>query len=193
MRVVKLGGSLFHTPELRQWLELLQQAGHNETILMVPGGGPFADEVRYAQRLHRFSDTTAHHMAILAMAQFGLLMADLAPQCRPFFYPHQHGSELEKGLYVWLPDRHVLDVAELPHSWDISSDSLALWLSQQLEAEELVMIKRTTVVSSRITALIEHGVLDKGFRTLYEHQPLPTQLFHFQQQALFPDKGLVLR
>lgn len=193
MRIIKLGGSLFHTPELRQWLELLSDTSKNEPVLIVPGGGPFAEQVRHAQRLHRFGESSAHHMAILAMAQFGLLIADLAPHCRAFYYPQQTADELDNGLHVWLPDRQLLDVTELSHSWDISSDSLALWLSQQLEVNELVMIKRTTVVSSRIQALIRHGVLDKGFQSLYQQQPVPTQLFHFQQQALFPNKGLILQ
>ncbi len=193
MRVIKLGGSLFHTPELRQWLELLDRASQKEVVVIVPGGGPFADEVRHAQRLHRFCNSTAHHMALLAMAQFGLLLADLAPQSKAFYYPQQQRADLSPGLHVWLPDRHLLDMADLAHSWDISSDSLALWLSQQLDADELVMIKRSTVVSSRIQALIQHGVLDKGFTSLYQRQPIHTQLFHYQQQALFPDKGLVLK
>lgn len=193
MRIIKLGGSLFHTPELRHWLELLDTASQNEVVVIVPGGGPFADEVRHAQRLHRFSDSTAHHMALLAMAQFGLLIADLAPHSRTFYYPLQQADELTPGLHVWQPGRELLEVPEISHSWDVSSDSLALWLSQQLKADELVMIKRSTVVSSRIQALIQHGVLDKGFSPLYKQQPVHTKLFHFQQQALFPDKGLVLR
>jgi aspartokinase-like uncharacterized kinase len=193
MKVIKLGGSLFRTPELRQWLELLVKASHNEVVVVVPGGGPFADEVRHAQRLHSFSDSSAHHMALLAMAQFGLLIADLAPKSQLFYF-HEHSVDsLTPGLHVWLPDRQLLTRDDIPHSWDISSDSLALWLSQQLNADELVMIKRSTVVSSRIQALIQHGVLDKGFTSLYSRQPVSTRLFHFQQQALFPDKGLVLQ
>jgi aspartokinase-like uncharacterized kinase len=193
MRVIKLGGSLFHTPELRQWLELLDSASQQDTVVIVPGGGPFADEVRHAQRLHRFSDSSAHHMALLAMAQFGLLIADLAPESQIFYYPQQDPQQLPPGLHVWLPDRSLLDSSEISHSWDVSSDSLALWLSQELEADELVMIKRSTVVSSRIQALIQHGVIDKGFTSLYQRKPVLTKLFHFQQQALFPDNGLVLR
>lgn len=193
MRVIKLGGSLFRTPELRQWLELLDKASHEEVVVVVPGGGPFADEVRHAQRLHNFSDSSAHHMALLAMAQFGLLIADLAPKSQLFYFDKQSVDSLTPGLHVWLPDRQLLTRDDIPHSWDISSDSLALWLSQQLHADELVMIKRTTVVSSRIQALIQHGVLDKGFTSLYSRQPIHTRLFHFQQQALFPDKGLVLQ
>lgn len=193
MRVIKLGGSLFHTPELRQWLELLDSASQQETVVIVPGGGPFADEVRHAQRLHRFSDSSAHHMALLAMAQFGLLIADLAPESQIFYYSQQDPQQLPPGLHVWLPDRSLLDSSEISHSWDVSSDSLALWLSQELEADELIMIKRSTVVSSRIQALIQHGVIDKGFTSLYQRKPVLTKLFHFQQQALFPDNGLVLR
>jgi aspartokinase-like uncharacterized kinase len=193
MRVIKLGGSLFRTPELRQWLELLDKASHNEVVVVVPGGGPFADEVRHAQRLHNFSDSSAHHMALLAMAQFGLLIADLAPKSQLFYFHEQSIDSLKPGLHVWLPDRQLLARDDIPHSWDISSDSLALWLSQQLDADELVMIKRSTVVSSRIQALIQHGVIDKGFTSLYSRQPVNTRLFHFQQQALFPDKGLVLQ
>ncbi|WP_297809116.1 delta 1-pyrroline-5-carboxylate synthetase [uncultured Methylophaga sp.] len=193
MRVIKLGGSLFHTPELRQWLELLDSASQQDTVVIVPGGGPFADEVRHAQRLHRFSDSSAHHMALLAMAQFGLLIADLAPESQIFYYPQQDPQQLPPGLHVWLPDRSLLESSEISHSWDVSSDSLALWLSQELEADELVMIKRSTVVSSRIQALIQHGVIDKGFTSLYQRKPVLTKLFHFQQQALFPDNGLVLR
>ena len=170
MRVIKLGGSLFHTPELRQWLELLDSASQQDTVVIVPGGGPFADEVRHAQRLHRFSDSSAHHMALLAMAQFGLLIADLAPESQLFYYPQQDPQQLPPGLHVWLPDRSLLDSSEISHSWDVSSDSLALWLSQELEADELVMIKRSTVVSSRIQALIQHGVIDKGL-----HLALPEE------------------
>ena len=193
MKVIKFGGSLFHTPELKQWLELLASASEHEAVVIVPGGGPFAEQVRHAQRLHRFGDSSAHYMAILAMAQFGLLLADLAPRCQLLSYPPAQETPLANGLYIWLPDKALLHEPDLPHSWDISSDSIALWLSQQLNCDELVIIKRTTVVASRIEALISHGVLDKGFQALFQQQPIPTYLFHFQQQALFPHNGLALQ
>lgn len=94
MRIIKLGGSLFHTPELKQWLELLDIASQNEGVIIVPGGGPFADQVRHAQRLHRFDDSAAHHMAILAMAQFGLMLTDMASQSRPFHYPQRQKPDV---------------------------------------------------------------------------------------------------
>ena len=41
MRVVKLGGSLSGAPELKAWLAAL--AGAAGRVVLVPGGGPFAD------------------------------------------------------------------------------------------------------------------------------------------------------
>jgi aspartokinase-like uncharacterized kinase len=193
MKVVKLGGSLYNSPEqLRQWLKTLEQASQDDSIVIVPGGGPFADQVRNAQRLHDLNDQSAHHMAILAMAQFGLLLADIEPQCQTFYYPEDTFAP-ENRLYLWLPDRALLDVAELPHSWDISSDSLALWLSQKLRATALFVIKSTQRLSDNIETLLQDGVVDKGFRTLYQQSPIPTQLFHIEQQSLFPDKGMLIK
>ena len=42
--VVKLGGSHAFATHLRAWLDALAQAGGN--VVVVPGGGPFADAVR---------------------------------------------------------------------------------------------------------------------------------------------------
>ncbi len=70
---------------------------------------------------------------------------------------------------------------------------MALWLSQSHKADELSIIKRSTVISSQIKSLINHNALDSGFLPLFHQQPVMTRLFHFQQQALFPDKGLVLQ
>ena len=67
--VVKLGGSLQGSPNLRRWLKVI--AASAAPVVIVPGGGPFADEVRLAQKRLKFSDAVAHHMALLAMEQYG--------------------------------------------------------------------------------------------------------------------------
>ena len=82
MIIVKVGGSLYNTPELQHWLSALAAYSSQQTIVLVPGGGPFADQVRTAQTLHHFNDATAHHMAILSMKQFGLLISALIPDCQ---------------------------------------------------------------------------------------------------------------
>ena len=72
MWVVKLGGSLNSDPVLPQWLELLAELGGGR-VIVVCGGGAFADEVRRAQAHWHFDDLPAHNMAVLAMAQTAYL------------------------------------------------------------------------------------------------------------------------
>ncbi|OZA05848.1 MAG: uridylate kinase, partial [Methylophilaceae bacterium 17-44-8] len=50
MWVIKLGGSLLGTDELQQWLSCIAEYGDGRVVI-VPGGGVFADTVRtlYAQ------------------------------------------------------------------------------------------------------------------------------------------------
>ena len=79
MWVVKLGGSLFDAPALRQRLaELATLPG--PARIVVPGGGPFADAVRALQPALAVGDLVAHRMAILAMQQFGLALQAIEPR-----------------------------------------------------------------------------------------------------------------
>jgi aspartokinase-like uncharacterized kinase len=73
--VVRLGGSHAFSPWLRPWLAAIRAAAGG--VVVVPGGGPFADAVRLAQTAMGFDDLAAHRMALLAMAQYGLALAGL--------------------------------------------------------------------------------------------------------------------
>ena len=50
MWVVKIGGSLLGSPELERWLEVVAKHGDGK-IIIVPGGGLFANAVRDAQKI----------------------------------------------------------------------------------------------------------------------------------------------
>ena len=77
LTIVKLGGSHALGPHLRGWLDAI--AARAGSIVIVPGGGPFADAVRAAQGPMGFDDCAAHHMALMAMAQFGRALESLHP------------------------------------------------------------------------------------------------------------------
>jgi len=77
--IIKIGGSLYYRPELRRVLAhaaALVKAPHSAVV--VPGGGPFADQVRRAQQRWPLADGIAHNMALLAMRQYGLMLAALS-------------------------------------------------------------------------------------------------------------------
>lgn len=141
MWVVKLGGSLLGTPELKHWLSSIAQWGDGQVVI-VPGGGLFADAVRFAQQQMTISEASAHKLAVLAMNQYAHVLIDQEPSLV------LAGSELElaerswqhRGI-VWLPSAMVLADATIPESWDVTSDSLAAWLASKLNATKLVMVK----------------------------------------------------
>src|SRR4051794_35428006 len=76
LTVVKLGGSHAFSAHLPRWIAAIEaQAGK---VVVVPGGGVFADTVREAQPRMGFDDSAAHVMAMLAMAQYGHALASLS-------------------------------------------------------------------------------------------------------------------
>ena len=174
--IVKLGGSLYNTPELNLWLKALASYSKQQAIVIVPGGGPFADLVRDAQALHHFDDKTAHHMAIISMKQFGLLLASLEPKCQPLSLNKNESS----ALSVWLPEDSLLQESSIEQSWTISSDSLALWLANTLSASQLLLIKQVQPLSSSIKELSQEGCIDHGFSTFFKSFSGKTKIIHSQ-------------
>ena len=77
--IVKIGGSLCGDLRLAAWLELLVEFGAGKVII-VPGGGPYADVVRLQQKRWKFSDSIAHSLAVRAMDQFALQLAGINTQ-----------------------------------------------------------------------------------------------------------------
>ena len=139
MWVVKLGGSLAASHQLRNWLTTL--AG-TRGLVLVPGGGPFADQVRSAQRTLGYDDATAHHLALLAMEQYGRALCALQPGLAPAASLEEIRDLSSAGLTpVWMPAQLALADPDLPRTWDLTSDSLAAWLAGRLAAAALVLVK----------------------------------------------------
>ncbi|MGR0187364.1 amino acid kinase family protein [Azospirillum aestuarii] len=156
--VVKLGGSLWRAPELRRWLEILA-AARRLRVVIVPGGGPFADAVRDAQPVLGFGDRAAHRMALLAMEQYGTALADLEPRLTPA----RSLADLRgrPSPTVWMP-LPLADDADVAESWDVTSDSLAVWLAGALDATCAVLVKSTPLPDAvaPVTQLATEGVVD---------------------------------
>lgn len=165
IHVIKLGGSLTHNTLLTDCLDQLDKHYQDTDVVVVPGGGAFADQVRLAQQHWRFDDRSAHCMALLAMQQMALLITGLKPAW------HLAGSvvaikaALGQGKpVVWSPDVLELDRAGIAATWDITSDSLAAWLAGKLTAQELLLIKAAKV-DPRLTVAewAAQGLLDAAF------------------------------
>jgi aspartokinase-like uncharacterized kinase len=141
--VVKVGGGLMVRAELLDAaLRTIADAGRDVSILIVPGGGPFADAVREADQHVRLTDDAAHWMAVLAMDQYAHLIASRLPNSVLVSGAGDIESALvQQQLPVLAPYQWLRDVDPLPHSWDVTSDSIAAWIAGQLGASRLVLVK----------------------------------------------------
>ena len=164
-QVVKLGGSLAGTGQLRAWLAVLARAGRGRAVV-VPGGGSFAEAVRDAQRAQGFDDAVAHRMALLAMEQYGLMLAGLEPVLLSADSVVQIASTLKaQRVPVWMPSHMVLGGDDVPASWDATSDTLAAWLARVLGASSLILVKSVRVTEPHADAeeLVRRGWVDPLF------------------------------
>jgi aspartokinase-like uncharacterized kinase len=122
--VVKLGGSLCNrVPDLVTRLLACQRP-----LFIVPGGGKFADIVRKL----RVDDDSAHWMAIAAMDQFGWFIVSQGIIATTLL-------KVPDRPVVFLPYCRMRHHDPLPHSWDVSSDSIAAWVADFLGLDLLLL------------------------------------------------------
>jgi len=164
MWVVKLGGSLTADPALPQWLDLLAQLGGGR-VTVVCGGGSLADEVRRAQILWQFNDLAAHNMAVLAMAQTGYQLHAMNAALQLAMHKSEIANVLHKGrAAIWLPFELQRDEPDARTNWGATSDTIALDLARELNAERLVLVKSCAIDPEHTLAQFgAAGVLDEGF------------------------------
>jgi aspartokinase-like uncharacterized kinase len=143
LTVIKIGGGLAAVPEaLDRVCGVVHAAACDHRILVVPGGGPFADAVRQFDRSFGLSPDAAHWMAILAMDQYAHVLAQRMPGAMLIEEP---GAALEASrlgaLAVLAPSRWMRSADVLPHSWEVSGDSIAAFVAGALDAARLILIK----------------------------------------------------
>lgn len=140
--VVKLGGSLaLHPDELRSLCVKLSELSARQRLIVVPGGGEFADTVRNLDKRFHLLPATAHRMAILAMDQYGLLLSNLLPNSRVATKFEDLQSMLDSGgLPVFLPSAILFSNDALENSWNVTSDSIAVYIAWQLHLARCLLV-----------------------------------------------------
>lgn len=149
VRVIKLGGSLLDLPDLAARLRAWVAGQPPARNLILVGGGRFVDELRRLDALHGVGNESAHWLALRAMSLTARLLHALLPDwplitrteeaCGTVAAMQTNGSAaiLDPCDFLAAEDAPA---AALPHSWKVTSDSIAAHLARQWSGE-LVLLK----------------------------------------------------
>lgn len=203
MWVIKLGGSVTHHGSLLKWLQLVARWGDGKVII-VPGGGVYADAVREFQKIRaelpdgHLNDRHAHALAVYAMDQMARSFVAMEPALTLVRNPLEIAERgwQHRGL-VWLPSEMVLNPVlwgegTLTESWETTSDSLAAWLACQLEASHLLLVKSDVRLlepqpAYALTELQAMDIVDVGLSKILPQSGLKSWVIHERQYTLFQE------
>jgi aspartokinase-like uncharacterized kinase len=122
--------------------QTIGQLGSQHRLLIVPGGGDFADAVRAHYRRYHVSETIAHRMALLAMDQYGWLLSDLIPASTAVQDVLSARASAAMGrVPILLAATLLIEADPLPHSWQVTSDSIAAWIAGLVGATRFILLK----------------------------------------------------
>jgi aspartokinase-like uncharacterized kinase len=147
--IVKVGGKILENRDniestLNQFKSLLSDE-MLQKVIIIPGGGSLADFVRIIDDKLNIGDDLAHWMAIYAMNHNGVKLCNDFKEiiCIDNYRKLQTllKSESEKGIYAFLPYEFLSQEDQLPHDWEVTSDSITLYLAHRLELKECYLIK----------------------------------------------------
>jgi hypothetical protein len=140
--LIKIGGSLAEDPAaLRALCNKLGEIAKKYRIVVVPGGGKFADVVRDFDRRYVLFPDISHRMAILGMDQFGLLLSQIIPNsCATYLLNDAKQLSEIRVVPIFLPSRLMLQDDPLEHSWDVTSDSIAAYIASRLNTDKVILV-----------------------------------------------------
>jgi aspartokinase-like uncharacterized kinase len=170
--VVKLGGSLMGSDALDALLA--QVVACPVPVVIVPGGGLFADAVRAAQARLGFSDGLAHRLALDAMGAFAEVLAERLGGA-PIHAEAAVAAAAARSSrpVLWTPSNWRAGVPGIPESWALTSDSAALIVARAIGAATLVLVKSAEPAADDDPTRLRPDILDAAFPGFLAAEALP--------------------
>ena len=173
MIVVKVGGSLFDHPRLgpglRAYLDSL-----DSPVLLVAGGGDFADAVRKLDAIHHLGEEQAHWLALRSMDLSAAVLRSFA---------------LRSASRLNVLDAFAFAVEDesrpgaLPHSWAVTSDSIAARAAVVFGASRLVLLKSIDLPpGTPWEVAAANGWVDPHFPAVVAGAPFSIEVVNFRRR-----------
>ncbi|MFQ5888245.1 MAG: amino acid kinase [Candidatus Hydrothermarchaeales archaeon] len=176
LQVVKVGGSLLNNA--RRIMALLK--GYD--VVVVPGGGIFADVVREVYESHTLSERAAHEMAVMAMNQYGMVLSDISG------IKTVETIEDIRIPSIFLPYNFISKENVFEPSWDVTSDTIACHLAAEIDAERFIILTDVSgiILNGKVVDRISAKDLLKYGETCVDKE-LPNCLMKKERDCLVVD------
>ncbi len=182
--VVKVGGSLYDHPKLKDGLKAWLAARREAHILIVPGGGDFAEAVRRLDTVHGLGEEASHFLALMALAPAAFFVLDLLDiNRRPTLYREwwRHPSPAVMNALSMNVDYQRWQAVKLPETWEFTTDSLAACAAHDAGCE-LVLLKSVDIPAAMTWEdAAARGYVDAFFPTLVARHNLRVTAVNFRR------------
>ena len=166
--VIKVGGGLLgKAGAFELVIEALTAFRRGRRVLVLPGGGPFADAVRQMFKRIKIGEDAAHWMAVLGMDQYAHALAARLPDAALVDGEGGIAAAVQAArVPVLAPYRWLRAADPLPHSWEVTSDSIAAWLAGEVHARRVVLIKPAQADPAKLVDSFFLRTLPRGMEHL---------------------------
>ena len=181
--VVKISGNLIRNANLLDTLlnTIIKLQGENREIALVPGGSVFADMVRDLQKELGFNDSIAHWMAIKAMEVYGAFIALRNSVIECVDSVEKVYAAWSKGLLPLVMPFNIIKQygGELPHSWSVTSDAIAVFIAHLLKADIAILIKLVSgiAIDGRLAKIIKVSEFPSNQDVVDSYTPILVQKY----------------
>ena len=165
--VIKLGGSL--TNKGQEIVHFLSDYAKTNCLsfVIIPGGGQFVEVIRELAERMAVSEDAAHWMAVLAMHQYGFFLVD-GEAAIPLVDSIEEVSDAGH-ICIVLPYNILKADDSLPHTWDVTSDTIAAFIAHKLGEKRFIKVTDVDGILDENGSLIKQihakeliGKEDKG-------------------------------
>lgn len=171
--LVKLGGSLLNSPRLADIVREILRLRSKRSVVFTVGGGTTVDLVRRWDEVHRLGEEVSHWLALEAIGVNEELLLRLFPEMRLVRSLKQlEAAEVDGKVplictHCFFKWGEQTAGPELPHTWEVTSDSIAVWFARLVGASELILVKSVDWVSGATWEEAgRQGLLDAHFEAI---------------------------
>ena len=142
--VFKIGGKILeNSNNIKSTISQLTQLYEEKIlhkIIILPGGGSFANFVRSLDKDLHIGDDLAHWIAIYSMNYNGIILKRKYPDLETI-EELKTFQDAKQMFCIFLPYSFLREDDTLPHNWDVTSDSIALYVANKLKLNRCFLIK----------------------------------------------------